>query len=329
MGSRNTHMSRISPKLPQSYPSSSNPIKRYLPWLYAFWKFSRPHTVIGTALSVFGLYLIVLASSRPLIPHPALLIAPLLACLCGNVYIVGLNQLEDIDIDRINKPHLPLASGEFSIRQGQGIVALLGLSAIAIAASQSGYLLGMVGSSLAIGTAYSLPPIRLKRFPFWASLCIFTVRGAIVNLGLFLHFNAGFPIPARVWALTAFILVFTFAIAIFKDVPDMEGDRQYNIRTFTLKLGQRRVFNLARWVLTSCYLGMIAIAIFLPGVNAPFLIGSQAIALLLVWMRSRKVDLQNKAEIARFYQFIWKLFFLEYLIFPAACFLSLWQAKSF
>lgn len=322
MGSFITHMSRISPKLPQSYPSSSNPIKRNLPWLYAFWKFSRPHTVIGTSLSVFGLYLIVLASSRPLIPHPTLLIAPLLACLCGNVYIVGLNQLEDIEIDRINKPHLPLASGEFSVKRGQAIVALLGVMAIAIAASQSWYLLAMVGSSLAIGTAYSLPPIRLKRFPFWASLCIFTVRGAIVNLGLFLHFNSGFPIPARVWALTAFILVFTFAIAIFKDVPDMEGDRQYNIRTFTLRLGQRRVFNLARWVLTACYVGMIAIALVLPGVNAAFLIISQAISLSLVWIRSRKVDLQNKAEIARFYQFIWKLFFLQYLIFPAACLLS-------
>jgi len=27
---------------------------------------------------------------------------------------VGLNQLEDVAIDRINKPHLPLAAGEFS-----------------------------------------------------------------------------------------------------------------------------------------------------------------------------------------------------------------------
>ena len=27
-------------------------------WLYAFWKFSRPHTIIGTSLSVLGMYLI-------------------------------------------------------------------------------------------------------------------------------------------------------------------------------------------------------------------------------------------------------------------------------
>jgi homogentisate phytyltransferase/homogentisate geranylgeranyltransferase len=312
-------MSRTSYK---SSNQSSNLVQRHVPWLYAFWKFSRPHTVIGTSLSVFGLYLIVLASNHQLLLHPIMLIAPLIACLCGNVYIVGLNQLEDIEIDRINKPNLPLASGEFSVRQGRLLVILTGIIAIAVAASQSPYLFGMVGLSLAIGTLYSLPPVRLKRFPFWASLCIFTVRGMIVNLGLFLHFNQGFPIPAKVWALTIFILVFTFAIAIFKDMPDTEGDRRYNIRTLTLRLGQRPVFNLACAVLTSCYLSIIAIAPFLPGVNAPFLIVGHLIALATLWFRSYKIDLQDKVEVTRFYQVIWKLFFLEYLIFPAGCFLG-------
>ena len=27
-------------------------------WLYALWKFSRPHTIIGTSLSVLGVYLV-------------------------------------------------------------------------------------------------------------------------------------------------------------------------------------------------------------------------------------------------------------------------------
>jgi homogentisate phytyltransferase/homogentisate geranylgeranyltransferase len=45
-------------------------------------------------------------------------------------------------------------------------------------------------------------------------------------------------------------------------------------------------------------------------------------ALGLVWWRSQKVDLQEKEAIAQFYQFIWKLFFLEYLIFPTACLLT-------
>ena len=300
-------------------------------WLSAFWKFSRPHTIIGTSLSVLALFLIAYDASTVGVGLSEVSVLPALgawiACLCGNVYIVGLNQLEDVEIDKINKPLLPLAAGEFSHRTGQIIVAVTGILALLLAWLQGPFLFGMVGISLAIGTAYSLPPIRLKRFPFWAALCIFSVRGAIVNLGLFLHFSWVWQksqvIPPAVWVLTLFILVFTFAIAIFKDIPDLEGDRLYHITTFTIALGKQRVFNLARWVLTVCYLGMVVAVIFwLPSVNPVFLVSTQLVLLALMWWRSLKVDLQDKAAIAQFYQFIWKLFFLEYLIFPAACLLA-------
>ncbi len=297
-----------------------------LGWFYALWKFSRPHTIIGTTLSVLGVYLI--AISLFSIPDSLFpLFGSWIACLCGNVYIVGLNQLEDIEIDKINKPHLPLASGEFSMGMGKIIVASTGILALILAWLQGPFLLGMVSISLGIGTAYSLPPMRLKRFPFWAALCIFSVRGTIVNLGLFLHYCWVWGKPATiapvVWVLTIFILVFTFAIAIFKDIPDLEGDRQYNITTFTIKLGKEAVFKLALWVLTCCYGGMILLGVLgLPGVNQIFLIFSHGLALGIMWGLSRKVDLEDKVSIARYYQFIWKLFFLEYLIFPAACLLA-------
>ncbi|MEA5553587.1 homogentisate phytyltransferase [Anabaena cylindrica UHCC 0172] len=298
-------------------------------WLYAFWKFSRPHTIIGTSLSVLGLYLITLGvtSTNFSNPHLGQILGTWIACISGNIYIVGLNQLEDVDIDKINKPHLPIASGEFTKEQGKLIVIITGILALITAWLNGPYLLGMVAISLAIGTAYSLPPIRLKQFPFWAALCIFSVRGTIVNLGLFLHFNWLFQksqsIPGAVWALTAFILVFTFAIAIFKDIPDIEGDKLYNITTFTLQLGQQAIFNLALWVLTVCYVGMIMVAVLgLAEVNAIFIFITHIVALIVMWWQSRKVDLQDKSAIASFYQFIWKLFFIEYLIFPFACILA-------
>lgn len=305
------------------------PVQSSFHWLYAFWKFSRPHTIIGTSLSVLGLYLIAIAVSSTGFSGIPLsrVLGAWIACLCGNVYIVGLNQLEDVEIDKINKPHLPLASGEFSRRTGQLIVAFAGILALIVAWLTGPFLLGMVAISLAIGTAYSLPPIRLKQFPFWAALCIFSVRGTIVNLGLYLHYSwvlkQGQSIPIVVWVLTVFILVFTFAIAIFKDIPDMEGDRLYNISTFTIQLGSQAVFNLALWVITVCYLGMILVGVLnVPAVNPIFLVITHLVLLVLMWLRSIGVDLQDKGAIAQFYQFIWKLFFIEYLIFPIACLLA-------
>ncbi|MGF1939211.1 MAG: homogentisate phytyltransferase [Nostoc sp. ChiQUE02] len=325
----------------QNSPLPDKPIPSSFNWLYAFWKFSRPHTIIGTSLSVLGLYLIAIAISNhtvSLFPtphsHSTTLTASLLpvfgawiSCLCGNVYIVGLNQLEDVEIDKINKPHLPLASGEFSQQTGQLIVALTGILALVVAWLTGPFLFGMVAISLAIGTAYSLPPIRLKQFPFWAALCIFSVRGTIVNLGLYLHYSWALQqsqtIPPVVWVLTLFILVFTFAIAIFKDIPDMEGDRLYNITTFTIQLGPQAVFNLALWVITTCYLGIILVGVLrVASVNPIFLVVAHLGLLVWLWLRSLTVDLQDKSAIAQFYQFIWKLFFMEYLIFPIACLLA-------
>ncbi|MEO0407102.1 MAG: homogentisate phytyltransferase [Cyanobacteria bacterium P01_A01_bin.135] len=322
---------------PLSPPQTPPPVKNLSPitWLRALWRFSRPHTVVGTTLSVLSLFVLAIATlammTQPiLLPTFAtsvgLILGALVSCLAGNVYIVGLNQIEDVEIDRINKPHLPIAAGIFSRRQGWWIVGLCGVVALVTSALQGRFLAGTVWSSLVIGTLYSLPPVRLKRFPFWASVCIFVVRGVIVNLGLFLHFTDRLvqPITApAVWVLTGFVLVFTFAIAILKDIPDLEGDRCYQIRTFTVRLGPHPVFRLALWTLTVCYLGMIVAAMLLPSISLGLILLTHSTALAAVWWYGRRVDLVKKQSIARFYQFVWRLFFLEYILFPVACLLAL------
>lgn len=309
-----------APFLPANHPRNS------LTWLKSLWKFSRPHTIIGTSLSVFSLYLIALGNISDFFSHWLVLLITWVACLAGNVYIVGLNQLEDIDIDKINKPHLPLAGGEFSQTTARLIVAFTGILAIILAFIGGFWLFITVGISLLIGTAYSLPPIRLKRFPLWAAFCIFTVRGVIVNLGLFRHYNTVInqnqSIYPSVWILTAFVLVFTVAIAIFKDVPDLEGDRIYQITTFTLLLGKEKILTISLLTISLCYAGMIAVGLLaIGGINPLLVIFAHLGLLILLWWRSRGINLENKSEISQFYQFIWKLFFLEYLIFPLACLL--------
>ena len=312
-------------------------------WTRSLWAFSRPHTIVGTVLSVTALYVMALALTSSITALAGLnlgknlfwIIAALIPSLCANVYIVGLNQLTDIEIDRINKPNLPLASGKFSLREGWQIVAVLGAIALLLSILQGQILFATVGLSMLIGTAYSLPPLRLKRFPFWAALCIFGVRGIIVNLGFFIHFRQLLsqsdsallpwqPIPSEVWALTAFVLLFAFAIAIFKDIPDVEGDRQFQIRTLTVQLGSRFVFSLSRWVLTLCYgllIGLVLVGA-LPSVQPIFLVVTHLALLAFMWWKSFQVDLKKNDQISHFYQFIWQLFFLEYLLFPISCLIA-------
>jgi homogentisate phytyltransferase/homogentisate geranylgeranyltransferase len=180
-----------------------------------------------------------------------------------------------------------------------------------------------VALGLAIGMAYSVPPLRLKRFPVLASLSITFVRSVVVNVGVWLHFSQAFggdsSIHPAVWALIAVTVPFSFAIAILKDMPDVEGDRRYAIATFSVRLGARPVFALGLAVLTLGELGMATVgAALLDGANTAVLVGGQLAACAVLWVCAARTDLSDRASITRFYMRVWLLFFAEYAIVATA-----------
>ena len=289
--------------------------------LGVLWRFSRPHTLIGTSLSIGALYAI--AASLDRASSAADLLWTLLAGACVNVFIVGVNQVEDVEIDRLNKPWLPIAAGDLSLRAARRIVAIAAIAPLAMAVTQGAAELAAVALGLAVATAYSVPPLRLKRFPALASLSITFVRSLVVNLGVWLHFShalgGGSDVHPAVWALIAVTVPFSFAIAILKDVPDIEGDRRYAIATFSVRLGARPVFALGLAALTLAELGMAtAGAALLRGASTVLLVGAHLAAAAGLWAAAARVDLSDRATITRFYMRVWMLFFAEYAIVATA-----------
>ncbi|HEY3187363.1 MAG TPA: homogentisate phytyltransferase, partial [Solirubrobacteraceae bacterium] len=254
----------------------------------------------------------------------------LLAGVCVNVFIVGINQLEDDDIDRINKPELPIAAGELAPETARRIVVLCAVVPVVLALTQGAVELVSVTAAIAIGAAYSCPPLRLKRYPAVAALSITLVRTVIVNLGVWLHFAATFGgdtslsgVSPAVWVLMALTLPFSFAIAILKDVPDIEGDRRFDIATFSVRLGARPVFLLGVGAVLAAELGMaVAGPLVLDDASAPLLIGAHLASASMVLWWAAHVDLADQPGFAAFYQRIWRLFFLEYAVVPLAVLLS-------
>ena len=283
------------------------------------WRFSRPHTLLGTFISAVGLYVIAVSE----LPGSGLddLFWVIVAGACVNVAIVGVNQITDVEIDRINKPHLPLAAGDLSRETAWRIVAVAALVPVVLALTQGPLEVAAVVAALAVGAAYSVPPVRLKRFPVVASLCISGVRAIAVNLGMYGHFAVAFgdgslTIAPAVWALTAFVLPFSFAIAVLKDVPDIEGDRRFRIATFTVRLGARRAARLGLAALVAAYAGMIVLGPLLVDDADGLVLAAghaAALALLLTW--ARRAD---PADFSAFYMRVWALFFAEYALVPLA-----------
>ena len=284
--------------------------------------FSRPHTVIGTTVSLVALWVLAVdAAGTPTSAFP--LVVALIGALATNVYIVGLNQLTDVDIDRVNKPYLPLAAEDLTLRQGGGLVVAAAAVALATGIAGGAFLLAAFLLGIVVGTLYSVPPMRLKRRPFWAAASVSFVRGVVVNVLVYLHFSRVTQdtarLPARILLLAVVIVVLGLVIAWFKDVPDMEGDRAYGVRTLSLRIGPQRVLTIGLTVWGVCQ-GLVVLTA-LVGVGdlhtAALVAGAVALVATAV-IAARRVDFDRPRTFVRFYLLIWGIFYAQYGVFAVA-----------
>uniref|UniRef100_A0A7S4CEV9 Homogentisate phytyltransferase n=1 Tax=Eutreptiella gymnastica TaxID=73025 RepID=A0A7S4CEV9_9EUGL len=293
----------------------------------AAWDFLRPHTIRGTIVGSFAVV------AKSLLANPALIqltlipraLLGLLALLCGNGYIVGINQIYDVNIDKVNKPFLPVAAGRLSTNQAWVLVVALGALGGTIVASVFGPLIaGLYAFGLFLGTIYSVPPLRLKRFAVPAFLIIATCRGFLLNWGVFYAVRAALGLPfawiPQIQFITIFMVVFAVVISITKDLPDTAGDKKYNIQTLSTKLGVATVSKIAVGMLLLNYAGAFAWALLLPQVFfAPVMIGGHAVlaGYLLYHFRVLSQAGYTQPALIQFYSRIWNLFYSEYLLFVA------------
>lgn len=293
------------------------------------YKFSRPHTIRGTLLAcATGVGRALLESPAALALLPALLpraIMGVLALLLGNLFIVGINQIYDVQIDQVNKPFLPMAAGMLSPRLAWVIVAASAAGGVAIVKtffSELIFKLYLFGLTIG-GPAYSVPPLQLKRFPLLAGLTIACCRGFLLNFGVY-HATREALGQAFCWSppvafLARFMTVYAMAIAVTKDLPDVEGDRKGGIQTFASRFGVKKVAAGATGVLLLNYLGAMATPFFSAAgsFRAAVMVGGHALgALWLARSFSRLSEAPEQAEIKEFYSQIWNCFYFEYMLYP-------------
>ena len=131
-------------------------------------------------------------------------------------------------------------------------------------------------------------------------------------------------IDPPVWALCLFVLPFSFAIAVLKDVPDIEGDR---------RVQHPHVHGPARRPSGCSSIGLAALAIAYAGMifvgavrcsqitRSPWFwsVGHLARRRRCSGTGRGSADPRDRTGFTRFYMRVWALFFLEYLLVPIAC----------
>jgi homogentisate phytyltransferase / homogentisate geranylgeranyltransferase len=292
---------------------------RLFNYLKILYNFSRPHTIIGSFVSITTLAL--LAHHTPLVHFNGYAyIMLLIAALACNIFITGYNQITDVDIDRINKPYLAIVSGALSLQQANIIVLSSGLLCIIISLIISWQLCVIMLTIMAIGYVYSAPMFRLKKHHLPAALCIVIVRGVIVNLGigswLYFYLYEQWQVFPVLYPLTIFIVSFSIAIAWLKDLYDIEGDTLYKIKTFAVLYSIKWAF----WLSVSIVIvGYISCILFIKEhnqiKNQGLLIWGHIAQLILFIVHTYTSSYYSKAQIQKFYMRFWVFFFAQYILY--------------
>lgn len=293
-------------------------------WLDAFYRFSRPHTTIATVIGVISVSLLAVQNRQDLTLHFAIgVLQALVPILLINIYMMGINQVMDIEIDKVNKPYLPMASGEFSINMGVSLTVACATLGFGIGALlQSKFLMWALSITYFVGTCYSLelPWLRWKQWGLSAATSIVFFRAIVLQIFPFLHVQTCIlgraPILTKpIIFLSILLCIMSSVISIFKDIPDLEGDKAHGMKSFAVQLGPKPVFWFCVYVLMATYVMAISVSMTSNVMWARIVaVVGHAIAACLLWNQASLVNVRDKGEITKFYMFIWKLFYAEFFL---------------
>ena len=215
---------------------------------------ARPFTLIAPALGFVS------ASATAIGAQPgeawswSLVVPPVLGAIMAavlNIASNGLNQIFDLEVDRINKPKRPLPSGRMGLREAWGITlasfAIAFVLAWFVAPGGRHECFWMVLAAAAITTLYSVPPFRTKRLGIWANVTIAIPRGVLLKVAGWsaVKTAAGF----EPWYLGAIFGLFLLGATTTKDFADMEGDARGGCRTLPIRYGVAR----AAWMISPSF----------------------------------------------------------------------------
>ncbi len=154
-----------------------------------------------------------------------------------------LNQITDLENDRVNKPGRMLPAGLIGMRAAALYSAALYALALGLAwqvAPDGRRECFWLVLTAALATwAYSSPPLRTKRHWLAAALTIAVPRGCLLKVAGWscVAAIAGDPEP---WYIGGIFFLFLLGANATKDFSDMPGDRAAGCITMPLRFGVRR-----------------------------------------------------------------------------------------
>lgn len=254
-------------------------------------RLARPFTLLPPLLGIVSGAVCAFGSVHNPDPDVRLTLSVVLTVLLGSV-CAGLlnaasnaiNQIYDLEIDRLNKPDRPLVTGDLSLAEAWVFTVVVYVLALvptwlvvvypynAVAEKLSAplayhetffiYLAGMIFTFI-----YSAPSLgRTKARGVLANLTIAIPRGVLLKV-------AGWAMVAHIfhtepWFIGAIFGLFLIGASSTKDFADMEGDRAGGCKTLPILYGVRR----AAWMISPFFIFpwlLMPLGAYLPDPRSP------------------------------------------------------------
>jgi 4-hydroxybenzoate polyprenyltransferase len=217
-------------------------------------EFSRPFTLVAPALG-FASGAVTAVGAAPRDPWSAGLMVPaLIGVAMAVVFNAGnnaLNQIYDLEIDRVNKGKRPLPSGRLSLADAWvftvATYALTLVLAWLVAPAGRHECFWIVLAAMVATYIYSVPPLRTKRRGLWANITIAVPRGVLLKVAGWSAVKT--VIGLEPWFIGSIFGLFLLGASTTKDFADMEGDRRGGCRTLPIVYGVRR----AAWMISPSF----------------------------------------------------------------------------
>ncbi len=203
----------------------------------------RPFTLIAPALGIISGAITAYGAS-PKFTHNSettelwiikIALASVMASLLNAASNV-LNQIYDIEIDRINKPGRVLVRGDMSIKEAKLFSLILYIvSVFSTLLINTGCFLMFLAAAVAT-ILYSAPPFRFKKNGWVANLTIAIPRGILLKV-------AGWSVTKSILLPEAWFIGLIFGLFLFgatnsKDFADIKGDKSNGCNTLPVMYGK-------------------------------------------------------------------------------------------
>ncbi len=213
--------------------------------------FARPFTLLPPALGVLSGAVTAWGAGHHKDPVTFSLVLPVLygtlMAAVLNAANNAINQIYDLDIDRVNKPKRPLPAGTLTMSGAWGftlvtfaVAWLLAWLADPIGRHECFWI--VIFTSL-LCWIYSAPPLWTKRRGMWANITIAIPRGVLLKV-------AGWSTVKTImgpepWYIGTIFGLFLLGAASTKDFADIEGDKAGGCTTLPIQYGVKA----AAWII--------------------------------------------------------------------------------